>query len=59
MGWGGAGGKEKIWRDAERVGAERKGLTLFTAMQLWSAFEPDGVLWQPLLLPLSQSLSVL
>lgn len=36
----------------ERRGG-RKGLTLFTAMQLWSAFEPGGVLWQPLSLFLS------
>lgn len=28
-------------------------LTLFTAMQLWSAFEPGGVWWQPLPLALS------
>lgn len=38
------GGEEKIWRDekSERVGGI-EGLTLFTAMQLWSTFEPGGV----------------
>lgn len=35
------------------------GSPLFTAMQLWSAFEPGGVLWQPLSLSPSPSLSVL
>lgn len=54
QGWWG----KDMERRGERGGG-RKGLTLFTAMQLWSAFEPGGVLWQPLSLFLSPSLSVL
>lgn len=41
----------------ERGGCDG-GLTLFTAMQLWSAFEPGGVLWQPLSLSLSPSITL-
>lgn len=50
------GGKEKIPRN-EKGGGEG-GLTLFTAMQLWSAFEPGGVLWQPPSLSLSLSVAL-
>lgn len=42
----------------KREGGGEGGLTLFTAMQLWSAFEPGGVLWQPPSLSLSLSVAL-
>lgn len=57
----GGGVSSKRYGETRREGGwgGEIGLTLFTAMQLWSAFEAGWVLWQPLSLFLSPSLSVL
>lgn len=52
--WGGGGVRKRYGEmRRERAGGGWGGLTLFTAMQLRSTFEPSGVLWQPLWPPLS------